>query len=618
MMKRFSKLTKIMLTILSMYSISTVAFGIDNYSKISYLDDISASGDYEVGSSASSILNMNSPEARTIEAKIELSALQQNTTITNVNEKVNLSLMNANLSQVLRMLCDKAKIGFIPMAQSVEQKRISLDLNNVKLNDAFLLISKLSNIEFVLENNTLLAYDKNDKERYTQKKSTNITVLPVKYANVKYVSSFLNTNLFGGEVEGLSDHAVVSANPTRNEIFVFGTDDDLATIKKILPLIDTKPLVNSFKVNHTTPKEMAQLVCESLFNAKFDDKDSTTKDDEKITIGGSTAACRIDKRSSGDEQDDKSENLVPFAGPPLTISYFSESGKIGVYGGSVQQAELIRDFIKEHDKKQLMAYVEISVIELNESGSKSFSNTWNLWTPFISLGFDGNAFNVGGAEPFFIWGNHVESGDTNLIKSNNSALTYQLNYIIENGNGRVLSNPKIMVTNGRKATIDMTSDYIKKTTTQILESSTTITSGSQREYELGDDEGIVIELVPFISPDGYVTMNLTPEFSTIKQTVTRTNEFGGEDIEATLLQRRDLELKNVRIRDGESLILAGLIKENETQTIKKMPLLSDLPFIGSFFRNSSNNKSREEMVIVVTPHIIKENAAAQNEKVYEL
>ncbi len=618
MMKRFSKLTKIMLTILSMYSISTVAFGIDNYSKISYLDDISASGDYEVGSSASSILNMNSPEARTIEAKIELSALQQNTTITNVNEKVNLSLMNANLSQVLRMLCDKAKIGFIPMAQSVEQKRISLDLNNVKLNDAFLLISKLSNIEFVLENNTLLAYDKNDKERYTQKKSTNITVLPVKYANVKYVSSFLNTNLFGGEVEGLSDHAVVSANPTRNEIFVFGTDDDLATIKKILPLIDTKPLVNSFKVNHTTPKEMAQLVCESLFNAKFDDKDSTTKDDEKITIGGSTAACRIDKRSSGDEQDDKSENLVPFAGPPLTISYFSESGKIGVYGGSVQQAELIRDFIKEHDKKQLMAYVEISVIELNESGSKSFSNTWNLWTPFISLGFDGNAFNVGGAEPFFIWGNHVESGDTNLIKSNNSALTYQLNYIIENGNGRVLSNPKIMVTNGRKATIDMTSDYIKKTTTQILESSTTITSGSQREYELGDDEGIVIELVPFISPDGYVTMNLTPEFSTIKQTVTRTNEFGGEDIEATLLQRRDLELKNVRIRDGESLILAGLIKENETQTIKKMPLLSDLPFIGSFFRNSSNNKSREEMVIVVTPHIIKENAAAQNEKVYDL
>ena len=364
MMKRFSKLTKIMLTILSMYSISTVAFGIDNYSKISYLDDISASGDYEVGSSASSILNMNSPEARTIEAKIELSALQQNTTITNVNEKVNLSLMNANLSQVLRMLCDKAKIGFIPMAQSVEQKRISLDLNNVKLNDAFLLISKLSNIEFVLENNTLLAYDKNDKERYTQKKSTNITVLPVKYANVKYVSSFLNTNLFGGEVEGLSDHAVVSANPTRNEIFVFGTDDDLATIKKILPLIDTKPLVNSFKVNHTTPKEMAQLVCESLFNAKFDDKDSTTKDDEKITIGGSTAACRIDKRSSGDEQDDKSENLVPFAGPPLTISYFSESGKIGVYGGSVQQAELIRDFIKEHDKKQLMAYVEISVISV--------------------------------------------------------------------------------------------------------------------------------------------------------------------------------------------------------------------------------------------------------------
>ena len=176
-----------------------------------------------------------------------------------------------------------------------------------------------------------------------------------------------------------------------------------------------------------------------------------------------------------------------------------------------------------------------------------------------------------------------------------------------------------MVTNGRKAVIDMTSDYIKKTTTQILESSTSITSGSQRSYEIGDDQGIVIELVPFISPDGYVTMNLTPEFSTVAQTVTRRNEMGGEDIEATLLQRRDLELKNVRIRDGESLVLAGLIKEDENQTIHKMPLLSDLPFIGAFFRNSLNSKSREEMVIVVTPHIIKDtDELSKNDKVYDL
>lgn len=618
MLKKSYMLNKICLSIISMTVISGTAFGFDNYGKLTYLDSVSNSYLYDQSTNESSILNINSPEAHAIEARVELANYDR---ITDSDEAISLSLMGAELGQVLRMLCDKAGIGYLPMSRHINSQKISLDLNNVKLNDAFMMIFKMQDLIYKVENNTLLVYPSKDVEKSVG--ITNISVVPVRYANVKNVATFLNSNIFANGIYGLSNRAVVSANPAKNELFVFGTDQDLATIKKVLPLLDTKPLVNTFKVNHTTPKEMAELVCESLLNAEFEDEDDEDAKDDKITIGAGIVACRIDKQASTvtneEKKDDRENNLITFNGPPLTVSYFSESGKIGVYGGSLQQAELVRDFIKEHDKKQLMAYVEISVIELNETGSKTFSNTWNLWTPFISLGFDGSAFNVGGAEPFFIWGDHVTSGSTSLTKSNNSALTYQLNYIIENGNGRVLSNPKIMVTNGRKAVIDMTSDYIKKTTSQILESSSSITSGSQRSYELGDDEGIVIELVPFISPDGYVTMNLTPEFSTIKQTVTRPNELGGEDIEATLLQRRDLELKNVRIRDGESLVLAGLIKENETQTVHKMPFISDLPFIGTFFRNSVTTKSREEMVIVVTPHIIKDNDdATQNDKVYDL
>ncbi len=622
MLKKSYKLSKICLSILSMTLISGTVFGFDNYGKLSYLDGVSGSYLQNQQQESASILNINSPEAQAIEARIELGGYPE---VVNTDETVSLSLMNANLNQVLRMLCDKADLGYVPMSRDIAGRKVSLDLNNVNLNDAFSMIFKMCNLTFKIEKNNLLVYLLDDVQAAGE--VTNISVLPVKYANVRQVASFLNSNIFENNISGLTNHAVVSANPSKNELFVFGTDNDVATIKKVLPLIDTKPLINTFKVNHTTPKEMAQMICESLFNAEFDDSNDETEqnaqDDEKITIGPGVAACRLDKLASETEQNEKKEDndspVRSFNGPPLIVSYFSESGKVGVYGGSVQQAELVRDFILEHDKKQLMAYVEVSVIELNESGSKTFSNTWNLWTPFISLGFDGTAFNVGGAEPFFIWGDSVNSGETTLTKTNNKALTYSLNYIIENGNGRVLSNPKIMVTNGRKAVIDMTSDYIKKTTTQILESSTSITSGSQRSYEIGDDQGIVIELVPFISPDGYVTMNLTPEFSTVAQTVTRKNEMGGEDIEATLLQRRDLELKNVRIRDGESLVLAGLIKEDENQTIHKMPLLSDLPFIGAFFRNSLNTKSREEMVIVVTPHIIKDtDELSKNDKVYDL
>ena len=95
-------------------------------------------------------------------------------------------------------------------------------------------------------------------------------------------------------------------------------------------------------------------------------------------------------------------------------------------------------------------------------------------------------------------------------------------------------------------------------------------------------------------------------------------ESGKDELAATLLQRRDLELKNIRVKDGETLILAGLIKENETQSVQKMPILSDLPIIGSFFRGNSSEKTREELVIMVTPHIVKDSEATTDEQIYDL
>jgi len=397
--------------------------------------------------------------------------------------------------------------------------------------------------------------------------------------------------------------------------------------------------MNSFKVNHTTPKEMAMLICDSLFYESGSSSSGKSQDNndlsgDEVVLGGGVIACR-DSSEGGNSSSE--EGLSAFKVNPLTITYFSELGKITAYGGSPEQVDLIRDFIKEHDKKQLMAYVELSVIELNETGSKEFSNEWNLWTPFISLGFSpGAGLTTSSISPFFVWGKkfptevtnkkynkdsgeYEESTDMDYItKSNNKALTYKLKYLIENGNGRVLTNPKIMVTNGKKATIDMTSDYVKSVTSQILQGSDTVTSATQKTYDIGSDEGLLIEIVPFISPNGYVSMNISPEFATIKQQVYSANDNGDQELSATLLQRRDLELKNIRIKDGETLVLAGLIKETETQTTQKMPILSDLPFIGAFFRGNSNNKSREELVIVVTPHIVKDNDDSVDDKLYNL
>ena len=619
---------KVCLALLSLTLLTQTVFGYDK-DRVTYLDSVAGSYMYNQQDSSPSVLNMNSMDARGIEATLKLDSLP---TISNSKAKVNLSLRDSDIKQALRMIADKGGLNIV-FDKSVDGK-ITLDLNNVTVNDAFMIIFKSSQLTYTMDGNTItvMTIEASKNLAYTQQ---NMTVLPIKYVNAENVANFLNANLFNSKIFGLSNKQIVTSNPATNQIIVFGTMADVNAIKRVLPMIDTKPMVNSFKVNHTTPEEMANLICEALFYnqgngsmASQGTSTSSSSSDERISLGEGKIACRF----SGQEV--PSSEVSPFANTPLTIAYFPELGKINSYGGSVEQVEIIKEFIKEHDKKQLMAYIELSVIELNEQGSKEFSNTWNLWTPFISLGFD-QSNGLTTLSPFFIWGNNYTTsvtdsvtGDdgststtttpTTISKSNNSALVYQLKYLIENNNGRVLTNPKIMVTNGKTAIIDMTSDYVKSVTSQILQGSDTVTSATQRTYDIGSDEGLLIEIIPFISPDGYVSMNISPEFATIKSQVYALNEAGQQELAATLLQRRDLELKNIRIKDGETLVLAGLIKENETQTTSKMPLLSDLPFIGAFFRGSNSMKSREELVIVVTPHIVKDGQDIPEDQIYDL
>ena len=627
----------ICLTLLSLTLLTQSVFGYDN--RVSYLDSVSTSYMQSQPADGKSLLNLNSMDAKGIEATFRLDSNQP---ITNSNAKINVSLRDSDIRQALRMLADKAGVN-IAFDESVVG-RVTLDLKDVNVNDAFMVVFKSCQLTYFMEGNTVtvMTLEKAKDVAYTRK---NMTVLPVKYVNAESVAEFLNDNLFNSNIFGLSSQPIVTSNPRTNQIVVFGSGADVMAVKRILPVLDTKPMVNNFKVNHTTPKEMATLICDSLFyDADTSNNSSSSETDmesEEVVLGGGVVACRdeVSSSTSSSSRTNRSRNgsngttLAAFKANPLTITYFSELGKIGVYGGSVEQVEIIKEFIKEHDKKQLMAYVELSVIELNETGSKEFSNEWNLWTPFISLGFRPDE-GLTTTSPFFIWGNQYPTtvtsttvtGDSTttdttteiITKSNNRALVYQLKYLVENGNGRVLTNPKIMVTNGKKATIDMTSDYVKSVTSQVLQGSSTVTSATQRTYDIGSDEGLMIEIVPFISPDGYVSMNITPEFATIKERVYTTGDSGAREIAATLLQRRDLELRNIRIKDGETLVLAGLIKENETQTIQKMPLISDLPFIGAFFRNNTTSKSREELVIVVTPHIIKDGDEPTSDQIYDL
>ncbi|MEB3184762.1 MAG: hypothetical protein VKM97_02640, partial [Cyanobacteriota bacterium] len=104
-----------------------------------------------------------------------------------------------------------------------------------------------------------------------------------------------------------------------------------------------------------------------------------------------------------------------------------------------------------------------------------------------------------------------------------------------------------------------------------------------------------------IDDNGFVTFTLSPQI-TAKTREQQVQGCGPIDI----LSVRRLDTGSSRVRDGQTLILTGVISDADTQAVTKWPILGDMPLIGQFFRNSSNQRNKRELVIMVTPRILED------------
>lgn len=566
------------------------------------------------------------------------------------NPLISISLRDSDVKQVLRMFADKAGMNIV--FHSSVSGTVTLDLVDVPLNDAFNMVMEINDLNYVVENKTIIVAKAGTSGFNFAKQD--MTLIPVKYISAAALADFLNKNIYGMHKPGFSDTDIVTTNPVTNELIVFGTKNDVDIAKKVVEKFDKKPQTTTFKVNHTTPAEMANMICNMLLPAasgssssgssggggsspaapdssipvKSDDGASTggaagimtgaAADDggggggsgsSGIALNAGTVACTIDGQLSG--------SVSSFGLQNLSVAYYSQLGTINIIGGSEKQIEMIKDFIAETDKKQPQAYLEVAIIELNEDGSKTLQNNWTFLSNTFSASFDGETTKTDPMHPIFLKGNGYEVWDTSgdepeLISTLTPFkgpvnISYAINYLVRNSKGRVVSNPRILITNGEEATIDITQDYIESTETE----QTAYTGGTlaTRTYNIGSDAGIKVGITPFISPDGYVTLNIKPEYATILSQV-NAQDAGGTYIAATLLSRRNLDLKNVRIKDGETLVIGGLIGEEEQKTIGKVPVLGDIPLIGTLFRSTTSTKKKNEMVIMITPKILTDTEDA--------
>jgi type IV pilus assembly protein PilQ len=175
---------------------------------------------------------------------------------------------------------------------------------------------------------------------------------------------------------------------------------------------------------------------------------------------------------------------------------------------------------------------------------------------------------------------------------------------IISGNGKILTDPTLVVQEGQKSSVNLTQDVFGGF--KINSVAGTGATTSTREPII-KQAGLSLEiLVNRIDDNGYVSVGVTPTVSSIGSTVTT------QDGDIALLQSRTMNSGEIRLRDGQTLILSGIIQESDRTSVSKVPILGDIPILGALFRSTNKSSQRQEVVVLLTPQILNDNKGQVN------
>ncbi len=272
--------------------------------------------------------------------------------------------------------------------------------------------------------------------------------------------------------------------------------------------------------------------------------------------------------------------------------------------------------IKDLDKRRKQVYVEAMIVEasldkLKELGAKWRTIARNDGEPVAVAGFgtmDSSSMleiinglagiSVGGMGNFFSVPVTDGITTTNLTIPGFSAL-FSVNEFRDAVN--VLSTPQILTSDNKEAEIIVGENvpFISKRETNT----TGTAAGSLFNVIERKDVGIMLKLTPQITEGEYVKLDLYQEISSLKQ---ETNVRILTEVGPTTTKRSTKT--SVVVRDNQTVVISGLMQEKSEEIVTKVPMLGDIPYLGYLFKFKSSNKTKTNLVVFLTPHIIRDSA----------
>jgi type II secretory pathway component GspD/PulD (secretin) len=492
-----------------------------------------------------------------------------------LSQTISLDLRDMDVVDALKFLATKTGINVV--TTKTVSGRVSLTVGDVLIKDVFDIMLRSNGLAYVKQGSIYYVMTETEYKAFYGVNFADmrqVKVIRLKYAIPEQAFSLLDAIK--------SEIGRVLVDPESGNVLMMDTPAKIAQMQKALGEFERQNLVKVFSLKYAKAKEVEEIL-KTQIDAK---KLGLTKADER---NNQVVVQTLPERMQAIEA--------------LVTKLDRQTKEVLI------DVRIIKVKLSDQDDKGIEWEGLSNISEqfgLTYLGSYPFSVVQGATAPWLSrLQFYNN--NLTGSDI----GGYPFSGTTSSysssvprapgemmhlgIISGKRDLDFLVNYLQTLGTAKMLANPKITAINNQEAKIHIgeRQAYVTTTTTASGQGPSTVSEEVQFV-----DVGIQLAITPNINDDGFVTMKVKPEISSVTGTlVTATNN------KIPIIDTSTTET-TVMIKDDTTLIVGGMRKEEKSSGSQGIPFLGQLPFVGNFFKTSTGKTERVELVVMLTPHII--------------
>ncbi len=505
--------------------------------------------------------------------------------------KVSLNFRNTDIHDVLKTLASEGGVNIV--SSKAVQGTVTISIDNIDVMKALSLVVEMQGLAYYKDGGIIKVITANEYKQRFGKEFRDLMktrVVKLHYANAdQIVKSIFQLKTKNGNVV---------ADQRSNSIIMVDLPASLRTMEMVIKELDVPVQTRSFILNYVSVQSVEGVVKNMLSAGGKVQLDPSTNqmlvidDTERIERiaqflkeadqpGAGVMEIYTLQYANAEAVANRIQNELT---PGIGSVFFDENTNKLFVKDLPDNLPYITQLIDTLDQKTSQVLIEAKILQISLNDNYKLGVDWNALTRQFSGDIDiGSHFRIlSDTDP----GGRITT--TGLVSGD-----FTFNGLIEAlqtvGKTELLSNPRIMCIDGKEAHILVGSTVPYKTidTRDVQGVFTTF------EKVVTVEVGVKLNVTPIINEDGYIIMKIRPEVSEVTKFIENIPVVDKSESETTVM-----------VKDGVTVVIGGLIKDQKITTVNKVPILGSIPILGIPFRSKNKIKAKTELVILLRPQIV--------------